>query len=217
MKPISRDPSTEGPRPGSPRRRLRSIPSASRPLGALAGLAIAAFSSAARAEGDVFTGVIVAVAESLRELNFHSQVQAGLFAVSANDFQAGGVGARAGFNVLGFGGSAGVRLERYRDGAGGLGLLDFEFRPLPFREENFYRVLDPFVSAGLEIGGGDHGFRATQTLGAGLDIGLFGRPESNHEVVHPVITLRYQLRTFQLPEGEAQHLLLIGAATRLVF
>lgn len=185
--------------------------------GAVAASLVLASPRDARAEADPFGAALVAVAEAIRNLNFYSQLQAGLFAVSADDLRPGGVGARAGFNALGFGGSLGARMERYRAGAGALALADFEFRPLPFLRSNFYRVIDPFATAGLEIGGGDAGLRVTQTLGAGVDFGLFGCPYSNRELVQPVLSVRYQYRLWQIPDGEPDHLILIGASTRLVF
>jgi hypothetical protein len=180
-------------------------------------LAATLSASPARAEPDLFVETLRAVGEAIQELNFYSQLQAGLFAVAANDLRAGGVGARLGMNAVGFGGSLGGRVERYPGGAGGLVLADFEFRPLPFLKKNLYRAVDPFLSAGLEAGGGDRGPRATQTLGLGVDIGLFSRPGSNRENAHPVLTLRYQYRLWQIPSDLPQHLFLIGAASRLVF
>lgn len=173
--------------------------------------------SPARAEADLFGATLQAAAEAILELNFHSQLQAGLFAVAANDFRPGGAGLRVSGNGAGYGISVGGQMERYAGGAGALGLADFELRPLPLLKKNLYRVVDPFVTAGLELGGGDRGFRASQTFGAGVDLGLFSHPESNRENIHPVISIRYVFRLWQFPDDLPQHLIMIGAATRLVF
>lgn len=171
----------------------------------------------ARAEPDPITVVAQAAVEAFLNLNFYSQVQAGLFAVSADGLHPGGAGARVAANVLGFGGSVGARTEHTAAGPGGLFLLDFEVRPLPFFRKNIYRTVDPFVSTGLELGGGPVGFRAAQTLGGGLDLGLFGRPDSNRETLHPSLSIRYQYRLWQVPDTMPDHLVLVGASTRICF
>ncbi|AUX44145.1 uncharacterized protein SOCE26_056070 [Sorangium cellulosum] len=57
----------------------------------------------------------------------------------------------------------------------------------------------------------------TQTVGLGLDVGLFSRPDSNRETLHPALTLRYQLRTVQTPADLPTHLFHLGGALRIVF
>lgn len=197
------------------RARRRPRPGLAAGLGLAGALALAP--ATARAEADPFVMVLQATAEALSNLNFYSQVQAGLFAVSADDLRPGGIGARVVGNGQGFGLSLGAEVERYRAGVGGLALVDFEFRPLPFLRKNIYRVVDPFAIGGLEIGGGALGFRATQTIGAGVDLGLFGRPDTNRESVHPVFSIRYLFRPWQVPGDLPQHLVLVGASTRIVF
>lgn len=202
------------PRPSSRRLSLR-LPSWL--FGAVALGAVSLAASPARAEPDPLTAVVTAAVQALFDLNFYSQVQAGLFAVSADDFRPGGVGARAGLNVLGIGGSVGGRTEQTAAGPGGLFLLDVELRPLPLLMKNVYRTIDPFVSTGLELGGGPLGFRAGQTLGAGFDLGLFSRPDTNGETLHPALSFRYQYRLWQAPDTVPDHLILVGASTRICF
>lgn len=195
-------------------------------LGAAAGAALALTASPARAEPNLFAETIKAAAEALQEMNFFAQEQAGFYAISADDLRPGGLGVRFGGSVRGIGVGLGFALETYRgaplgvadrSGAGGLGRLDVEFRPLPFLENNFYRVLDPYVFSAAEIGGGDLSFRAGQTIGAGLDVGLFSRPDTSRATVHPALTFRYEYRLWQVPEPLPHHLLSIGAVTRVVF
>ena len=48
-------------------------------------------------------------------------------------------------------------------------------------------------------------------------LGLFGRPDTNRESLHPVIAIRYQLRTIQTQPDLPRHLLHVGGALRLAF
>lgn len=198
---------------------MRALPSPprSRLLSGCVLCAIALAPRPARAEPDPITAVAQAAVHAFLNLNFYSQVQAGLFAVATEDLRPGGAGARVSANVFGFGGSVGARTEHTASGPGGLFLLDFEVRPLPFFQKNIYRTVDPFVSTGLELGGGPLGFRAGQTLGAGIDFGLFARPDSNRETLHPALSIRYQYRLWQVPDTLPDHLILVGASTRICF
>lgn len=190
----------------------------SRIVPALAALAVTLAAAPARADRwPDLRPLAEAVVEAIRAMNFYSQLQIGAFAVLGSGPRPDGVGARAGFNALGFGASLGGRYEPYPAGGGGLGSLDLEFRPLPFFQQNIYRTFDPYLCAGGEIGFGSLGFRAAQTVGVGLDIGLFGRPDTSRASVHPVLALRYQFRTIQTQPELPDHLLHVGGALRLAF
>ena len=187
-------------------------------LAVFAGLGVALAMGDARADTRPSLAPLgEAIAKAIANLNFHSQLQVGAAGVLADGRRSGGMELRGSLNMAGVGGSLGGRVEPYPSGKGGLGFVDLELRPLPLAGLNFYRVLDPYVCAGGEIGGGSRGFRAAQTIGLGLDIGLFARADSNKVTRHPAFTLRYQFRTIQTPADLPRHLLHVGGAFRLVF
>ncbi len=146
------------------------------------------------------------------EMTFYSQAQLGLSGALADWERPGGVSLRASMSFFGFGAAGSLRFESagaQRSGALGLGA---QLRPLGLMQTKLYRYIDPFVSLGGEIGGGDGGLRAAGYVGAGCDVALF--PD---EELHPALVLEYQVRPLRTPSDMPAQLLEVGAAIRSVF
>ncbi len=181
----------------------------------LGGLAVLAPVEARASES--MPGLGEAIVQAMNDFSLNSQFQIGAAGVMTGGPRFGGTELRATLTMVGIGGSLGGRFETYpHGGQGGLGFVDLQLRPVGALSQ-FYRILDPYLSVGGELGGGSRGLRAAQTLGVGLDIGLFGGKKSNPSGMHPAITLRYQFRTVQTPDDLPSHLVHLGASFRTVF
>lgn len=167
--------------------------------------------SAARAH-DPLNGLGPAIVEALNEMTFYSQAQLGLTGALADWERPGGMSLRASMSFFGIGAAGSLRFEPDGSSTSGSLGLGGQLRPLGLAQTKLYRDIDPFVSLGGEIGGGDDGLRAAGYVGAGCDVALFPAEE-----FHPVFVLEYQVRPLRTSPDMPAQLLHVGAAMRSVF
>jgi hypothetical protein len=143
-------------------------------------------------------------------LRFYTQAHVGTAAALADWKHPGGIALRGGFSLLGLGLAAALRFERVAGAPGTELSLAAQLRPLALAESRVYRIFDPFVSLGGELGGGG-GARGAMVTGGGFDIALFPGLAT-----HPAITVDYQVRPLRTPADLPRQLFQVGPTLRWV-
>ena len=143
------------------------------------------------------------------KLDFYGQAEIGAF-VALDDFSHfGGLGVKSTMSLAGIGIALGARWEH--DPAGGaLGFTEGQLRPFSLAEWRLYRIVDPYLALGGELGDSTGGFRAAIYGAAGVDVALW--PSE----VHPALSLEYQRRLKQTPNDFSDQALWLGLSLRTI-
>jgi hypothetical protein len=111
--------------------------------------------------------------------------------------------------LVGIGLAAALRYEHVAGVSGADLSIAAQLRPLALAESRVYRIFDPFMTLGGELGGG--GVRGALVAGGGFDLSLFPGLAT-----HPAITVDYQVRPLRAPADLPLQMFQVGPTLRWV-